>query len=64
MSKPEMDKSSVVSLRFNGKPLHFAVWKSNLTIHLKALREQHALEELQHNRAKPLSRPLYIKRAV
>eukprot|EP00644_Phytophthora_capsici_P003745 jgi/Phyca11/15663/fgenesh1_pg.PHYCAscaffold_15_\ len=56
MSKPEMDKSSVASLRFNGKPLHFAAWKCELVIHLKALSEQRALEELQHKRAKPLSR--------
>ncbi|KAG6617404.1 uncharacterized protein IUM83_02610 [Phytophthora cinnamomi] len=56
MSKPQVDKSSVDSLRFSGKPLHFASWKSKLVIHLKALSEQRALEELQHKRAKPLTR--------
>ncbi|GMF53371.1 unnamed protein product [Phytophthora fragariaefolia] len=50
------DKSSVDSLKFNGKLLHFAVWKSKLIIHLKALSEQRTLEELQHKREKPLSR--------
>eukprot|EP00644_Phytophthora_capsici_P003576 jgi/Phyca11/17925/fgenesh1_pg.PHYCAscaffold_31_\ len=55
MSKPEMDKSSVASLRFSGKSLHFAAWKSKLVIRLKALSGQRALEELQHKRAKPLS---------
>ncbi|KAG6580281.1 uncharacterized protein IUM83_19289 [Phytophthora cinnamomi] len=56
MSKPQVDKSSVDSLRFSGKPLHFTSWKSELAIHLKALSEQRALEELQHKRAKPLTR--------
>ncbi|KAG1710708.1 hypothetical protein DVH05_013435 [Phytophthora capsici] len=46
MSKPEMDKSSVASLRFNDKPPHFATRKSKLIIHLKALSEQHTLEDL------------------
>ncbi|EGZ12533.1 hypothetical protein PHYSODRAFT_336955 [Phytophthora sojae] len=56
MSKPQVDKSSVDSLKFNGKSLHFAAWKSKLIIYLRALSEQHALEELQRNRAKPLAR--------
>eukprot|EP00644_Phytophthora_capsici_P014095 jgi/Phyca11/13254/fgenesh1_pg.PHYCAscaffold_3_\ len=50
-----MDKSSVASLRLNGKPLRFATWNSKLTIQLNALSEQRALKELQDNRAKPLS---------
>ncbi|KAJ8566238.1 hypothetical protein ON010_g6884 [Phytophthora cinnamomi] len=53
MSKPQVGKSSVDSLRFSGKPLHFASWKSKRVIHLKALSGQRALEELQHKRAKP-----------
>ncbi|KAE9234094.1 hypothetical protein PF005_g2035 [Phytophthora fragariae] len=56
MSKPALDKSSVDSLRFNGKPPHFAAWKSKLIIHLKALSDQRALEKLQHKHEKPLSR--------
>nr|KAE8922490.1 hypothetical protein PF009_g27249 [Phytophthora fragariae] len=56
MSKPALDKNSVDSLRFNGKPLHFAAWKTKLIIHLEALSEQRALEELRHKRDKPLSR--------
>ncbi|EGZ09051.1 hypothetical protein PHYSODRAFT_339429 [Phytophthora sojae] len=56
MSQPQVDKSSVDSLKFNGKSLHFAAWKSKLIIHLRALSEQRALEELQHKRAKPLTR--------
>ncbi|EGZ28506.1 hypothetical protein PHYSODRAFT_417340, partial [Phytophthora sojae] len=51
-----VDKSSVNSLKFNGKSLHFAAWKSKLIFHLRALSEQRALEELQHKRAKPLTR--------
>ncbi|EGZ18776.1 hypothetical protein PHYSODRAFT_499001 [Phytophthora sojae] len=48
--------SSVDSLKLNGKSLHLAAWKSRLIIHLRALSEQRALEELQHKRAKPLTR--------
>ncbi|KAG6615402.1 uncharacterized protein IUM83_05097 [Phytophthora cinnamomi] len=56
MSKTQVDKSSVDSLWFNGKPLRFASRKSKLIIHLNALSEQRALDELQHKRAKPLTR--------
>ncbi|KAJ8524098.1 hypothetical protein ON010_g17020 [Phytophthora cinnamomi] len=56
MSKPQGDKSSVDSLRFSGKSLHFASSKSKLVNHPNALSEQRALEELQHKRAKPLTR--------
>ncbi|EGZ25569.1 hypothetical protein PHYSODRAFT_326563 [Phytophthora sojae] len=52
----EMITLDVEDDEFNGKPLYFAAWKSKLVIHLAVLSEQRALEELQHKRAKPLTR--------